>query len=238
MRAILKAPHDHPDEQMAHFLALFNISARETGRILISDENILRSSSLMLTELYANSLGGLRLWAHALKHHQKTICLSIRNYSDLIPSAYSQLLRDGGYLPFAHVLEFWKKTNPSWIDLIRAIQSIFIDAQIVVWSFESYVQRPDDVFRYISKNVIVDKFERRSNPLAVQRLTASNIDKIKMISLKLSIPARRNLIKVICEENDGEVFDPLSSEEKRFFTERYKKECDEISKMNLKFIHV
>lgn len=204
-------------------------------RILISEEDILGSSFSLMAGMYPQGVNRLRQWKELLGESSVTVFLSIRNYRDILPSAYSQGVRDGALLPdFDHVLNYWKTARPSWCELIQRIQTEFAHARLVVWSFEKYIQNPDVVInKFVGCNLGgIDVASGDQN----SRMTLEAIQEARRVRSDLNLSERRREIERIVKDKKGRYFDPLSPVDKATLNEWYLQDCAKINNSGIQCI--
>ena len=111
------------------------------AKIIVSEENIVGNSAQLLSGLYPNLLSRLVPWSSIMDNGNATIFISLRNFADILPSAYSQALRDGSVIPpFRHFLDFWLEKRPKWSQFISRVQGIFPNSRLRVWTFDEYLE--------------------------------------------------------------------------------------------------
>jgi hypothetical protein len=205
-------------------------------RLLISEENILGLSTDLLEGLYPRARTQLEPWAAALGSTRLQIYLSIRNYAEILPSAYSQALRDGA-VPHAMTSyrTHWLGRKPSWIDLIKAIQAVFGATPLTVWSIDFYAHSASAVRKALTGLDLPGQSASRSDE--TRRLTADAVRRIEDLGRSLSGPARAQAIhNIVTSDTSRILFDPLPAEEKAFHSERYSKDIEVIKKMPLQYL--
>jgi hypothetical protein len=205
-------------------------------RIVISEEDILGMSIDLLDGIYPRAAGRLKPWAAVMGGARPRLFLSIRNYADILPSAYSQALRDGT-LPhaMASYRTHWLGRKPSWISLIKTIQTAFEDAPLTVWSMDFYRHSAAAVRRAVTGLDLPGELE--TAPDGTRRLTASAVRRIEALGPSLSRHARMQaLSEIVASETGSEPFDPLPPEEKAFHSERYARDLEAIKNMPLTFL--
>ncbi len=205
-------------------------------RLLISEENILGLSSNLLDGLYPRATARLKPWAAVTGGARPHIFLSIRNYADILPSAYSQALRDG-VVPhaMASYRTHWLGRKPSWVDLIKTIQDVFGEAQLTVWSLDFYAHSAAAVRKAVTGLDLPG--ELQAAPQDTRRLSSEAVARIEGLGRSLSGQARRQAIDEILSSDTGSIpFDPLPPEEKAFHAERYARDIEHIKQLPVEFL--
>lgn len=205
-------------------------------RILISEEDILGMSTDLLDGLYPRAIRRLEPWAAVMGRARPHIFLSIRNYADILPSAYSQALRDGA-IPHAMTAyrAHWLGRKPNWIELINAVKAAFGEPAITVWSLDVYRHSPAAVRKAVTGLELPGELE--TAPEGTMRLSATAVGRIERLGPLRGHAARLQAIREILTTDQGSApFDPLPPEEKRFHTERYHRDIDAIRRMPVEFL--
>lgn len=205
-------------------------------RILILEENIIGSSSDLLMGLYPRAAVRLAPWAKLMGDARPHIFLSIRNYADILPSAYSQALRDGTIREgMAAYRVHWLERKPSWVDLIIATRSVFGDARLTLWTLDYYSHSPSSVRLAMTGVDLPEEFI--SVPRNTRRLSTEAVRRIEALDQDLSNQNRMEAVNEIVMSDDGsDLFDPLPTSERAFHTERYFRDLEIIKQLPLEFL--
>lgn len=202
----------------------------------MSDEDIIGMSSDIIRCLYTNISFWVKPWEYVTREGRTTIFLSIRNYADLLPSAYAQAMRDGALVSsFETYLAFWNAVTPSWTSVIDELRTVFPAADIKVWTFEHYVTHARQIAAMVAdiEAPLVDV----PIPLETRRLSMSAVSAIANLDRSLSLVARRSRIsEIVASDTSLDVYDPLSADDKSALSNRYRSELGQIAAMDVDFI--
>jgi hypothetical protein len=115
----------------------------------ISEENFLGGPhDLLRGKVYPNLEPMLLALSRFVGRARLKLYLSIRDFADILPSAYSQVLRDGGAIePFPEVRDRWLAEPPRWSDLVERIRMTVPHAELTVWTLDDYVRDERAVLR-------------------------------------------------------------------------------------------
>ena len=214
---------------------LFAENGYDSNRILISDEDIIGSSFNLIRAMYPNHRLRLFPWRALLDEGKIEFYLSIRNYRDLLPSAYSQALRDGDIIPdFDIFRNHWLQAEPSWYKLLLSLRKLLPDSKITVWSFERYIQHPEIILKEFTGLSFTNVM--RNTPAETRRLSVEALDAVRKLDPALPKAERRRLIAQLAKTFAGSPFDPLSDNEKNILSERYRLDCEKIQSLGMKTI--
>ncbi|WP_421695023.1 hypothetical protein [Aestuariivirga sp.] len=205
-------------------------------RFLLSEEDILGSAVDLLTGFYPHARARLLPFAGITRPESRRVFLSIRNYADLLPSVYSQALRDGSStITFTQHLNRWLEAPPSWVELIETIGDVLGPANVTVWTLEFYLRNPAAILQRVSG---VDVPEvKHGIPGDTTRLTAGAIRRIEALDPAMNLAQRRQAAQqLIAEERAGERYDPLSAEQKAILTARYQSDLARLAALPVTFL--
>ena len=222
--------------QIASLETLIRPKTRYTKRIIVSEENILGGCIDLIDCLYPTANNQLLPWSAITDQDNTTIYLSIRDYTSILPSAFSQALRDGSKaLPFEVYLQKWLHKKPSWHALVTKIKTLFPLTKIVVWTFEKYIQDNAEIVNRLS-GINLPKVDVRI-PKSTQSLTKDAVARIQGIDPDLDLPARMKLIREIMEKYESiDIFDPLSLAEKKELHDNYVADIEIVKKMDIEYL--
>ncbi len=135
---------------------------RSTGRMRIEIDRLAREGQSHLLISDAGMIGTVRdnvaearlypLLGERLSRFQAPfagyplqIGLSVRSYEDYWASSLGMLLARGMPKPSADLLDFLTTQPRRWRTMVRDIAAVFPQAEIIVWPFERFADRPADV---------------------------------------------------------------------------------------------
>lgn len=193
-------------------------------------------SANLLDGLYPRAIKRLEPWAAVMGQARPHVFLSIRNYADILPSAYSQALRDGA-IPHAMnaYRTHWLGLKPSWLDLINAIKAAFREPAITIWSLDYYGHSAAVVRKALTGIELPREME--AAPEATMRLSAEAVRRIEELGPSVQGPERLAAVaEIAASESGAPPFDPLPPEEKLFHSERYERDLDAIRRMPIEFL--
>lgn len=189
------------------YFSRLNALKREMGGhdvVLVSEENMLGlSRDLLRPALYPDLHHNLRGIRNFFAGHEVEIWLSIRDYAELIPSAYAQVLR--GARPLEPINSYCERfaedaTRPSWLKLIRELHVLFPDSHIKVWTLSAISQDFPQLMRRL--------FNRELPVLAAASSNRTNRPSTEVILKSLEIAhsdldraAKRRLVEELFEND-------------------------------------
>ena len=236
LRAVF-ANHLNPSPQArkTRFGEFLNLPQGFPRRFLLSEEDILGSAVNLLASFYPHAQARLLPFAAISSPGRRQVFLAIRNYADLLPSVYSQALRDGSSTePFAKHRDRWLARMPGWVDVIETVLSVFGPGSLTVWTMDAYLKDPASMLLRVSGVAVTHIL--KETPEGTTRLTAGAVRRIEALDPALSIAARRQAAqRLIEEEGAGARYDPLSAEHKAILTARYQSDLARIAALPITF---
>lgn len=201
-------------------------------RFILSEEDILGSSADLLTGLYPHARPRLEAWAAIAPPGAAEVFLAIRDYAGLLPSAYSQALRDGSPVPpFAACLDPWITGTLSWVSLVETAIAVFGPGRLTVWTTEHYLANPAAVLSAFAGMALAEA--RPGAPSATSRLSAETVRALE----QLPPAARREAAaRLAAEATPGTRFDPLPAHQKALLAGLYREDVARIRKLPVTFL--
>jgi hypothetical protein len=113
---------------------------RQFHTLVISDENIMGDIPLLARtgRLYGDRSKRLRLVKAIFRGCPITVALTIRNYNDLYPSLYGQLIKQGQSVSYGDFLQKLDFENNSWHAIVADLSHIFGRDRIRLFRYEDY----------------------------------------------------------------------------------------------------
>ena len=184
--------------------------------IILSEENLIGNvDGLLSTPIYPNLEARLLRLSKFLRNDKFCLFLSIRNFAEILPSAYSEYLRHTNKLDgFVKIRDHVLSNPPSWLSFIERIKTILPTTELKVWTFESYIQNNAKILSEIS-GVEIKNLAVTPETKDTARLSTSTINQIEKIQPSLPHWKKKSIKKNLIHTNDySEKFDPLSKKEK------------------------
>ncbi len=201
----------------------------DKARILVSEENILGSVDDLLNGFYPNAAEYLSSLKIILKAHPTKIYLSIRDYAEILPSAYCQSIRSGGN---PNAFEFYDRkfseNDLGWPALVEEIVKVFPADDVVVWTFETYKKDPIAIAEMFAGQRI--RFERElPRSERVTRLTIEQVEAIrKLFHGGRKKVGQEQIDRILSEHQAGTIYHPFTQREEERLTVRYHEDLDKI----------
>jgi len=133
----------------------FNVTPLEVSgysHILISEENVLGSPirNLKAGKLYPGAADRLSPLSHIIDGRETTIYFSIRSYDSFFSSCATTVLRRGHCLDWHAAARKLELLPKRWPELIEEILHSIPQARLVVWRYEDFSNRMEEVFKILT----------------------------------------------------------------------------------------
>jgi hypothetical protein len=204
------------------------------ARVLISEENILGGVNDMLGGFYQGAGPRISSLKDMVRDNRARIYLSVRNYTDILPSAYCQSLR-GGATP--HLFDFYKSgflnSDCGWPALVEQCLKVFARQDVTVWTFDTYTKNPLAIVEMFSGLSLHFDHEIPKSE-QVTRLTQAQISEIeRYLSKNNNRISKEKLRQILSDQRGGDLYAPLSREERSLFDARYQRDLDRIRNLGV-----
>jgi hypothetical protein len=201
-------------------------------KIIVSEENIIGNSVQLLRGLYPDVQSRLVPWSSIMDQRRTTVFVSLRNFADVLPSAYSQALRDGSIIPpFRDFLAFWLEKRPKWSEFISRVREAFRISRLRVWTFDEYSENQLRIASLLSGvanlNVIDVPIPRYTKTLSWEAISY-----IEKLDPRLPFLERRQRILSIASSTiESDPFSPLNKHERNELTDYYMRDLELVRSM-------
>ncbi len=147
----LSSPQDVRKEWLPSFFkfcnkndsnALKNVQsmAPKEGTWILTEENIAGVSNdfTKLAGMYPKIEERLNCIKKAFTDADIELFFSIRSYDTFFRSAYSEVVRNRGYIPFSEFYDEERFKNNSWVEMVRMFVNVLPEEKITLWCFEDF----------------------------------------------------------------------------------------------------
>jgi hypothetical protein len=203
-------------------------------KLVISEENILGMSFNLLNGLYPRATKRLSWWSEAINQETTFLFLSIRNHADILPSAYSQALRDGAIVaPIRQYIDYWLHVKPRWSHLTSRLRQQFPKPTFKVWTLDDYIGDNARVLSRLSGTQQLS-FLDLPIPKTTTTLSLEVINRIRRLPAELPRQVRmQRITRILMTYPGGEPFSPLTTTDRTILNDNYHKDLDLIHSMGV-----
>jgi hypothetical protein len=225
---------------------LQSVSPRH-GLWILTEENILGVSNDLKERsgIYPATADRLKGLAELFgREANLSLFFSLRSYDTFYRSAYSEIVRNRGYLPFDEFYDESRFENNSWIETVEMFQSVLPQANITLWKFEDFRELLPRLVRLLTGieevNELLDAYQpERTRP----SLSQKTIEVLKVLSPVLSREESLNLVErinhVYSQANGYSSYTPFNEQQEASFRDRYEIDIQTIkdSFPDIRFLH-
>ena len=162
-----------------------------------------------------------------------TLFLSLREYSSIYSSAYSQSLRQAEKYTKKDLPGLFRNaavSPPSWVDLVRRVKAAAPGVPLRIWTFEDYIRNPKPILETYT-GVALPSWPKLDAPESTRGLSLETIHEILEIPNDLSKKERYAIIlKIIAKDRGTTKFDPFTTDEKLTLKNQYAADLETIER--------
>lgn len=202
--------------------------SRGRSHVLISEERLI-GRAVDLLEGYPDLEERLLSITTLIGQDDVAIHLSIRDQSEILPSAYAQALRTHSRpQPFETLLAKWLQSPPRWTGLVARIRATLPRASLKVWTMEEYLTEPAKVVTALAgtNDIAVPKLQR---PERTARFNSEALAMLEHLQpLTLSDEERRAANESVAQI-EGAPYNPLDAQQKARLNDAFRRDLEEIA---------
>ena len=198
--------------------------------VVVSEESLIgKYHGLYQSPIYPELEKRLSLIARDFGRDRLRLFVSIRDYSELLPSVYSQCLRQGKKIPAFEEFRKQLVTNPpNWHEFIERIHNTVPGVPLTVWTHEDYIDFNTEIMSHFC-GTTVPAGTMIPAPKQTRRLSASTVMAIEGLDPSLSKQEYEAEVKKLCDADDGShKHDPFDSTEKAELSNLYLQHLQQI----------
>ncbi len=162
-----------------------------------------------------------------------TLFLSLREYSSIYTSAYSQALRQAEKYSKKDLPGLFRNAAvrpPNWVDLVRRVKAAAPGVPLRIWTFEDYIRNPKPILETYT-GVNLPAWPTLDAPESTRGLSLETIEEILDIPSDLSKKERYAIVRKIAAVDKGTTkFDPFTAEEKLTLKSQYASDLQTIER--------
>lgn len=124
----------------ADFVTKLTSIAPQQGLWILTEENIVGVSNDFTVKpgMYPMAAQRLRMLTELFHGANIKLFFSVRSYDSFYRSAYSEVVRNRGYIPFEVFYDQARFSGNSWFEMAKSIQEVLPQQNIVLWRFEDF----------------------------------------------------------------------------------------------------
>jgi hypothetical protein len=204
-----------------------NAIAPEGGLWILTEENIVGVSNDFTTKtgIYPAAADRIGRLVELFRNANISLFFSLRSYDSFYRSAYSEVVRNRGYLPFDEFYDDDRFKNNSWVETVRTFQNVLPQERIVLWKFEDFrslVPRLVHLMTGIEDvQALLDAYKpETTRPSLSQKTMEVLADMAPVLSRAESLKLVERINRAYPVEGYGP-YRPFSREQEEVFKQRY-----------------
>jgi len=164
-----------------------------------------------------------------------TLFLSVREYSAIFSSAYSQALRMGNTFSknyFGVACQKAVTEPPDWLNLVRRVKAAAPGVTLRIWTFEDYIRDCKPILDAYT-GITLPSWPKLDAPESTRGISVETLQEIQQITTKVSKDTRHSIIrKLVALDKGTSKLDPFSAEAKVKLKARYAQDLQTIEQEN------
>jgi len=114
--------------------------APQKGKWILTEENIAGVSNdfAVLPGMYPKVGERLACLSRVFTGADISLFFSLRSYDSFYRSAYSEVVRNRGYIPFFEFYDEERFRENSWLEMVRQFANVIPEEKIILWRFEDF----------------------------------------------------------------------------------------------------
>lgn len=215
-------------DERARIAADLAAIAPRDGLWILTEENILGISNDFTYKpgIYPFAGKRLRNLTEVFAGAKATLFFSLRSYDSFYRSAYSEVVRNRGFLPFAKFYDEDRFLGNSWVTTIHMFERVLGQENIVLWRFEDFRALLPDLLRRMtgieSVQELMDAYKPETTRPSLSRKTIEILEDLyPVIDRKESLALVERINKAYPVHEGHEAFTPFTAEQEEAFRQQY-----------------
>ncbi|WP_407877533.1 glycosyltransferase family 2 protein, partial [Francisella sciaenopsi] len=116
---------------------------------ILSEENIsgISYDLKLYSGIYPNMLARIQAFKELFKDYDIQVFFSIRSYEEYYRSAYLEVVRNRGFIPFEEFFCEERFKDNTWVTVISSLVDVFHGRNVVVWCYEDFQKLQSTILR-------------------------------------------------------------------------------------------
>ncbi|RLA76854.1 MAG: hypothetical protein DRG78_18315 [Epsilonproteobacteria bacterium] len=215
------------------------------GTWVLTDENIIGVSNDLTVSsgIYPNAGKRLYCMQEAFRDVDIELFFSIRSYETFYRSAYSEIVRNRGYISFEEFYDEDRFRNNSWIETIKMFVEVVPEDKITLWCFEDFKSlMPTIISKVTGLSNSEELIQAYTSSVTRPSLSQKTIDILDMLDDVISREESQSLVERINKKysigNGYENLVTFNKEEIHLFQKKYQEDIQAIKEKfpNINFL--
>jgi hypothetical protein len=223
---------DAPDAGLAGELRSI---APRSGLWILTEENIagVCNDFAVKPGIYPQAADRITCLARLFPDAELSLFFSLRSYDGFYRSAYTEVVRNRGYLPFEEFYDEGRFQNNSWVETVRRFQRTLPQERIILWKFEDFrelIPRLVSLLTGIGEvQDLLDAYKPDTTRPSLSRKTVEILkDLHPVLSRKESLALVERINRAYPAGRDWPSYRPFGPEQEAAFRQRYARDIEAI----------
>jgi hypothetical protein len=223
---------DAPDAGLAKELRSI---APSSGLWILTEENIAGVCNDLAFKpgIYPEAAGRIACLARLFPEAGLSLFFSLRSYDSFYRSAYTEVVRNRGYVPFEEFYDEGRFSGNSWVETVRRFQRTLPQERITLWKFEDFRELIPRLVSLLTGIGDVQGLLDAYKPVTTRpSLSRKTIDILKdlhpVLSRKESLALVERINRIYPVGRGWPEFRPFSPEKEAGFQQQYTRDIEAI----------
>ena len=202
--------------------------APEQGAWILTEENIVGVSNDLGAKsgIYPQAAERVRCLLELFPDANVTLFFSLRSYDGFYRSAYSEVVRNRGFIHFDHFYDEARFRDNSWVTLVRGFHNVLPQDKIVLWKFEDFGSLVSQLIQLLTGQQDVSTFLNAYKPEVTRpSLSQKTMDILALLqpvlNRKESLALVERINRVYSTAASHPPFQPFDAVQQDVFLARY-----------------
>ena len=224
-----------PGERKTHLGKYLRDLRPDARTWILTEENIIGVSNDLAVKsgIYPFAAQRLKALVELFGDDNVTLFFSIRSYGSFYRSAYSEVVRNRGYIPFDEFYDEGRFADNSWVDFVQRVQEVFPQDRITLWRFEDFRGLVPRLLQAMtgldSVQELIDAYKAETTRPSLSQKTMDILaDLHPVISRQESLALVERINKAYPVETGNVPYMPFTDAQEAEFRDKYEKDVAEI----------
>jgi hypothetical protein len=223
-RKLASSPGAVPPENLAAI-------APTAGTLILSEENIIGVPNDLTRHagLYPFSKNRIKALTNVFPHAEIRIFFSLRSYETFYRSAYSEIIRNRGFLRFDKFYDPVRFEHNSWLGVVAGMAQVVPKSQITLWSYEDFRKLAPTIISMLTDGMdaaeMMARYDKKTTRPSLSRKTIEILGDLEPVLDRVeSIRFAKRLSKAYPVVSSDDEYRPFPQSAEAAMREQYNKD--------------